>query len=81
MVVIALGVGDRIQAGAPMMCSTLACEVENPCPRMVKNDCLDCQWSLSERAAIIRFDGKTTRAEADRLARQQAVEAMKCMGA
>ena len=44
---------------------------------MVKNDCLDCRWSLTERAAIIQFDGKTTREEADRLARHQAIEAMR----
>ena len=64
-----------------MMCSTLGCEVATPCPRMVKGDCLDCQWSLTERAAIIQFDGKTTRAEADQLARRQAVEAMQRVGA
>jgi hypothetical protein len=60
-----------------MMCLTLSAEVPDPCPRKVKGDCLDCQWSLTERAAIIQFDGKTTRSEADRLARQQAAESMR----
>ena len=54
----------------------LSADVPDPCPRKVDGDCLDCQWSLGERSAIIQFDGKTTRAEADALARRQAVEAM-----
>ena len=60
-----------------MMCLTLSAEVPDPCPRKVKGDCLDCQWSLTERAAIIQLDGKTTREEADRLARHQAVGALR----
>lgn len=64
-----------------MNCLTLAAEVPDPCPRKVKGDCLDCQWSLAGMAAIIQFDGKTTRAQADCLARQQAVESMQRGGA
>jgi hypothetical protein len=59
-----------------MRCEFLAADVPDPCPRKVEGDCLDCQWSLGERSAIFQFDGKTTHAEADALARRQAVESM-----
>lgn len=69
-----------------MMCSTLAAEVPDPCPRMQNGRCEPCRESLDERAAILEYGEGTgfnhetptcaTRAEADQLARRQAVEAM-----
>jgi hypothetical protein len=73
------------------MYAFLRAYVPDPCPRKVDGDCRPCREGITERSAILEFGEGTglnretptcaTRAEADALARRQAVEAMGRMGA
>jgi hypothetical protein len=69
----------KAKLAAAEYASRLAAEVPLLCPRKVDGDCQACKDGIEERAAIIQADlrGWHAREEADRLARQQAVQAMR----
>jgi hypothetical protein len=62
---------------AEFHCPDICAAIPMPCPRQYQGGCVACKEDLVERSALIQYGGAaSSRAEADMMARQQAVSSM-----